>query len=62
MALLAVVMASLYAVELASADLIPLFYQASIQLGLFLVLWTVLQYVRLAGAPTGATTCQRSQM
>lgn len=62
MALLAVVMASLYSVELASADLIPLFYQASIQLGLFLVLWTVLQYVRLAGAPTGATTCQRSQM
>jgi hypothetical protein len=62
MALLAVIMASAYAFEFASADLLPLFYQASIQLGLFLALWTVFEYVRLTGTPTGATTCQRSQM
>jgi hypothetical protein len=62
MALLSVIMACAYAFELASAEILPLFYQASIQLGLFLALWTVLEYVRLTGAPTGATTCQRSQM
>jgi len=62
MALLAFIMACAYAVELASVDLLPLFYQASIQLGLFLVLWTVFEYVRLTGAPAGATTCQGSQM
>jgi hypothetical protein len=47
MALLSVIMAAAYAFELASAELLPLFYQASIQLGLFLVLWTVFEYVRL---------------
>ncbi len=62
MALLAFIMACAYAFELASADVLPLFYQASIQLGLFLALWTVFEYVRLMGAATGATTCQRSQM
>jgi hypothetical protein len=47
MALLSVIMACAYAFELASAELLPLFYQASIQLGLFLVLWTGFEYVRL---------------
>ena len=45
MALLCVIMACTYAFELASAE--HLFYQASIQLGLFLILWTVFEYVRL---------------
>jgi hypothetical protein len=62
MALLSVIMAGTYAFELASADLLPLFYQASIQLGLFLALWTAFEYVRLTGRVTGATACQRSQM
>ena len=62
MALLSVIMASTYAFELASAELLPLFYQASIQLGLFLALWTAFEYVRLTGRATGATACQRSQM
>jgi hypothetical protein len=62
MALLSVIMACAYAFELASAEILPLFYQASIQLGLFLALWTVFEYVRLTGAPAGATACQGSQM
>jgi hypothetical protein len=48
MALLALIMACTYAFELVSAELLPLFYQASIQLGLFLILWTIFEYVRLA--------------
>ena len=62
MALLSVIMASAYAFELASADLLPLFYQASIQLGLFLALWTASSTSGSPARATGATTCQRSQM
>jgi hypothetical protein len=46
-AVLAGFMATSYAFEFASADLLPLFYQASIQLGLFFVVWVGLEYVRL---------------
>ena len=52
MALLAVVGAGGYALELASADMLPLFYNVSIQLGLFFVVWLGLEYVRLAARPT----------
>jgi hypothetical protein len=51
MGLLAVVSAAGYALELASADMLPLFYNASIQLGLFFVVWLALEYVRLVGRP-----------
>lgn len=47
MALLACIMAATYAFELASPDLLPLFYQASIQLGLFFLVWVGFEYVRL---------------
>ena len=47
MALLSVIMACAYAFELASAELLPLFYQASIQVGLFLALWIAFEYIRL---------------
>jgi len=62
MGLLAIIMASAYAFELASPELLPLFYQASIQLGLYLDLWTIFEWVRLTRTPATATTCQRSQM
>jgi hypothetical protein len=52
MGLLALVGAAGYAFELASAELLPLFYKVSIQLGLFLLFWLVFEYVRLA-APAG---------
>jgi hypothetical protein len=47
MGLLAIVGAAGYALELASADFLPLFYNASIQLGLFFLFWLALEYVRL---------------
>jgi len=47
MALLACIMAATYAFELASPDLLPLFYQASIQMGLFFLVWVGFEYVRL---------------
>ena len=53
-------MACTYAFELTSTELLPLFYQASIQLGLFLLLWMAFEYVRLG--LRGRATCQRSQI
>ena len=47
MAVLACFMAASYAFEFVSSDLLPLFYRASIQLGLFFVVWVGLEYVRL---------------
>jgi hypothetical protein len=49
MGLLAIVSAAGFALELVSADTVPLFYNASIQLGLFFVFWLALEYVRLTG-------------
>ena len=46
MGLLALLGAAGYVLEIASADLLPLFYNASIQLGLFFVVWLALEYVR----------------
>jgi hypothetical protein len=48
MGLLTLVAAAGYALELRSADLLPLYYDASIVLGLFFVLWLTLEYLRLA--------------
>jgi hypothetical protein len=45
-AVLAGFTAASYAFEFASPDFLPLFYQASIQLGLFFVVWVGLEYVR----------------
>ena len=50
MGLLTLVSAAAYAVEVRSADVVPLFYSASMQLGLFFVVWVGLEYVRLARA------------
>ncbi len=47
MALLTATMASTHVFELASPDLIPLSYRASIQLGTFFVIWIGFEYVRL---------------
>jgi hypothetical protein len=55
MGLLAVLGAAGYALELLSADLLPLFYNASIQLGVFLLCWLGLEYLRLARRPRLAT-------
>jgi len=46
-AVLACFMAASYAVEFVSRDLLPLFYLASIQLGLFFLVWIGLEYLRL---------------
>jgi hypothetical protein len=46
-ALLTLNMAVSYAFELVSDGWLSLFYQASIQLGLFFVLWLAFEYVRL---------------
>jgi hypothetical protein len=46
-ALLAGFTAASYAFEFVSAELLPLFYQASIQLGLFFLVWVGLEYLRL---------------
>ena len=51
MGVLAMLGAAGYALELLSADLLPLFYNASIQLGLFLLGWLGLEYLRLARRP-----------
>ena len=51
MGLLALLGAAGYGLEMASADLLPLFYNASIQLGLFFVVWLALEYARLARRP-----------
>ena len=40
-------MAATYAFEFVSRDLLPLFYMASIQLGLFFLVWIGLEYLRL---------------
>jgi hypothetical protein len=55
MVLLTAVMAAIHAFEVASADLIPLYYQASIALGVFFVLWLGFEYARLAGAGEAVT-------
>jgi hypothetical protein len=47
MAVLAFFMTASYAFEFVSSDILPLFYQASIQLGLFFLVWVGLEYVRL---------------
>ena len=49
MGLLAIIGAAGFALELASADSVPLFYNASIQLALFFAFWLALEYVRLTG-------------
>lgn len=46
-AVLACFMAASYAFEFVSSDVLPLFYQASIQLGLFFLVWVGLEYLRL---------------
>jgi hypothetical protein len=51
MGLLALLGAAGYALEILSADLLPLFYNASIQLGVFLLCWLGLEYLRLARRP-----------
>jgi hypothetical protein len=51
MGLLTLLGAAGYAMELLSADLLPLFYNASIQLGLFLLCWLGLEYLRIARRP-----------
>jgi hypothetical protein len=51
MGLLTLLGAAGHALELLSADLLPLFYNASIQLGLFLLCWLGLEYLRLARRP-----------
>ncbi len=40
-------MAATYAFELASPDLIPLFYRASIQMAIFFALWVGFECARL---------------
>ena len=55
MALLTAVMAVVHAFEVVSADMIPLYYQASIALAVFFVLWLGFEYARLA-APADAVT------
>jgi len=52
MALLTFVGAAGYVFELGSGELLPLFYKADIQLGLFFLFWLLFEYVRLA-APAG---------
>jgi len=60
MGFLAFVGAAGYAFELTSSELLPLFYEASIQLGVFLLLWLVFEYIRLAASvgrsPSVSTT------
>ena len=48
MGFLAFVGAAGYAFELTSWEFLPLFYKASIQLGIFLLFWLVFEYIRLA--------------
>jgi hypothetical protein len=48
MILLTAVMAVIHAFEVVSPDLIPLYYQASIAMAVFFVLWLGFEYARLA--------------
>ncbi|MFQ5985449.1 MAG: hypothetical protein ACE5LL_08035 [Alphaproteobacteria bacterium] len=48
MAVLTFIMAAGYAFELMSDELLPLFYMASIQMGLFFLLWLGFEYARLS--------------
>ncbi len=52
MTLLTLTMAALYALEVVSADLIPLYYRASLALAGFFVLWLGLEHARAALAVT----------
>ncbi|MBI4610832.1 MAG: hypothetical protein HY726_17705 [Candidatus Rokubacteria bacterium] len=60
MALLTFIMAVSYALELASDELLPLFYQASIQVGLFFLFWLGFEYARLASRGNRLTTVRAS--
>jgi hypothetical protein len=51
MALLTVLMAVSYAFEVASPDLLPLYYGASVALALFFALWLAFEYARPATLP-----------
>jgi hypothetical protein len=53
LALLLGVTAAAYAFELADAAMLPLFYRASVLLGVFLAVWIVLEYRRCPAAPVG---------
>jgi hypothetical protein len=55
MALLTIVMAVIYASEVVSPDLIPLYYQASATMAGFFVLWLGFEYARLAMAAAAVT-------
>lgn len=55
MVLLTAVMAAVHAFEVVSADLIPLYYQASIALAVFFVLWLGFEYARLAATGDAVT-------
>lgn len=59
MVLLTAVMAAIHAFEVASADLIPLYYQASIALAVFFVLWLGFEYARLAATGDAVTPSAR---
>jgi hypothetical protein len=52
MALLTAVMAGLYAVEVASPDLVPLYWGASLQMAVFFVLWLGFEHARARAAVT----------
>lgn len=52
MALLTAVMAGLYAVEVASPDLVPLYWGASLQMAVFFVLWLGFEHARARTAVT----------
>ncbi len=51
MALLTFTMAVSYAFEFTAGGALVLFYQASIQMGLFFVVWLVLEYLRIGSRP-----------
>ncbi len=53
-ALLTVITAVSYAFEISSPDFLPLFYKASIQVGLFFLVWLFFEYARLH-SPAGNT-------
>jgi hypothetical protein len=54
MALLTAIMAVLYALEVASPDLVPLYWAASINMAVFFTLWLGFEYVRLTTARSAA--------
>jgi hypothetical protein len=45
-------MAGLYAVEVASPDLVPLYWGASLQMAVFFVLWLGFEHARARAAVT----------